>query len=362
MKWAIGAMILIIVFLSFRANQRGQLTSPASNNDSTVNSTNTDGGAHKKVSYGVFVPYWGVQNGTQYTTVPLNNVLISKLYYFGVTLNKDGSINKTDAGYTKLSTFKATEGDGTTYLVIRLVEVSTIDALLNSKNLSRTAATNSTTLANQYGFDGILIDLEYSALATNKTKKTITSTLREFANVAHENNLTISATLFGDTFYRGRPYDVKTLSGILDEVIVMVYDFHKSKSLPGPLFPYNALKYGYSYKQLVDDFLQFVPTNKLTLTYGFYGYQWRVDSKNRPIKPGVAKPYRAIEGEKNGCIKPTCIITIDSTSKELLLKTKNDDDSWSLLYSETPDSIQTKINYAQQYGVSSFAIWAFGYY
>ncbi len=353
----VGIVGVILIILLIRNNQSGSLSSKNTiyQDKKVQNNTTTT----RATSWGTFVPYWSKLE--DYSRNPIVSTPIKNAYYFGVTLNHDGSINTNDSGYSRLSSFSHQSGIQS-YLVVRLLNQDVLDVILHNSKIAKKAAITSSQLAKNQGFDGILLDLEYSSLPTAETKKQITTTIALFAAEAKNRSLLIGATFFGDTFYRSRPYDIKKLSKTLDEIVIMAYDYHKSKSLPGPLFPFEGQEYGYSFKIMLNDFLRYADPEKITIAYGLYGYQWRVDSKNRPIKPAVAKPYRIVVTALAECSSPNCTKYIDPKSQEVFVNTKNDDNSWSQLYSESPDSIKTKANYAQQMGITKALLWAHGYY
>lgn len=303
-----------------------------------------------------FVPYWSVASINQLQN-PINNDRFTDLYYFGVTITQAGDIDKNDSGFINL---KKVDGTGS-HLVVRLIDQTIVDSILDNKNIATKAASEVTELAKSQGFEGILIDLEYSALAAKQTKSNITDTVKMFVSKGHENGLSVGATIYGDTFYRGRPYDVKKIGEVVDEVVVMAYDFHKSKSLPGPLFPFEKKTYGYSFKELVGDFTNVVSANKLTIAYGMYGYQWETDNQKRPIKRASAIPYRNFDTLKDKCSEPDCVVTIDQISKELTVVTKLTN-GLIITHGETPSSIQTKIDFAQKSNINRSILWTASYW
>ena len=78
--------------------------------------------------------------------------------------------------------------------------------------------------------------------------------------------------------------------------MIMAYDFHKVKGNPGPNFPLNGKEtYGYDLQKMTDDFLQFVPPEKLTIIFGLFGYDWVIDDKNNALQSGEALSYLQIK-------------------------------------------------------------------
>jgi spore germination protein YaaH len=149
-------------------------------------------------------------------------------------------------------------------------------------------------VAKENGFDGIVLDLEVKAIPTEKVISQITTFVRRFSIAATEKNIEFGMTVYGDTFYRARPFDLKGLEPYVDQFYIMAYDFSKTFGTPGPNFPLSGKEtFGYDLTTLTAD-LSFIEPKKLTLIFGMYGYDWLVDEKKRPIRPAKALPLKAI--------------------------------------------------------------------
>lgn len=360
MRLIIGILIVLLIFWFIRpSNQlRHQYKDPNQSLKKISKKT-----FQNDPTMSIFVPYWNVLTHEMIDN-PINNSPISKLYYFGVTITKDGDLDKSDVGFVNLEKFNARQikaNGRKPILVVRLIDQNIIDSLFENKSIAIKASGQIANLATDMGFSGILVDLEYSALPTLKTRNSITGVISAFVSSARQNNLEIGMTLYGDSFYRGRPYDIKKLGEIADEIVIMAYDFHKSKSLPGPLFPFDENGYGYSFKKMVDDFSKNVSPDKLSIAYGMYGYQWETDKQKRPIKRGSAIPMRNVLPLQDKCYLPDCNKTVNSNSAELAIVRKIDN-GFLITHSETPQSIETKIEFAKKYIVSSSILWISGYW
>ncbi len=131
--------------------------------------------------------------------------------------------------------------------------------------------------------------MEVNGLPFDSLLKQINSYVADFAKEAKGNNLSFSMTMYGDTFYRLRPFDVKTLAKSVDMIYVMAYDFHKSGGNPGPNFPlYGKETYGYDFQTMTEDFLKIVPKEKLSIIFGMFGYDWVVGEKGTAVQNGEA--------------------------------------------------------------------------
>ena len=220
-------------------------------------------------------------------------------------------------------------------------------------------------------FKGVVLDLEISELPTEKLKDEINTGVYEFYKAAKQEKLQVALALYGDLFYRVRPYDLSVLKDYCDEVMVMAYDFHKSRGEPGPNFPYNGRDiYGYDFKMMVDDYLKYIPPEKLTVVFGMYGYDWLVDEQKKPIKPAQAVTLKEIKKNFiNKCSWNNCVIKRDSVSAEReidyiysVIKNSEGYMDMHIIWSEDERSVATKSAYLKEKGIGSVGYWAYGYF
>ena len=120
----------------------------------------------------------------------------------------------------------------------------------------------------------------------------------------------------------------------------MAYDFHKSIGEPGPNFP----------SEYFDEFINKIPSNKLTIIFGMYGYDWIVDDKDRPIKPAQSLTLNQIKSKhSNYCNEERCEFVDENKRRHII-------------WYENEESVSKKIKYLKSRGVGSFAYWAAGYF
>lgn len=197
--------------------------------------------------------------------------------------------------------------------------------------------------------EGIVLDLEISGLATEDLINQINRGVEKLYIQVKEKNLKLALALYGDLFYRQRPYDLKTLNQFSDEIMVMAYDFHKSYGEPGANFPYQE------FKKMIDDYLDFIPAEKLTIIFGMYGYDWT-------LKDG--KPLKAAEALTLNQIKTKFSegTTTDPVSKEKNINYKGEDGYDHVIFFEDEESAQVKTDYLKEKGIGSIAYWAWSYF
>jgi spore germination protein YaaH len=318
----------------------------------------------KNVKSAVFVPYWSLK---QYIKDGIgaapDGKTPSRQFYFAVTTDASGEVDQTDQGYEQLEAFsKAAAGDK--ILTVRPHDQDAALALLKNEKARALSIDQVTGLASTMGFHGVALDMEISGLVGSDVPSSITTYTKEFASRAHEKNLTFTFILYGDVYYRHRPYEVKGIAAASDEVLLMAYDFHKARGEAGPNFPFEGGdKYDYDFKRMTDDILKDVPAQKVSVAYGMYGYDWTVDENKKPIKPATSIALAKIKASYiDTCIASNCVLWHDPLSRESEIDYVDKLAQYHLIWFEDERSAAAKTQYLMQQGVGSVAYWSYGYY
>ena len=319
----------------------------------------------------LFVPYWSLTANDQ-----LQNY--DSLIYFGIAANTNG-VEKGETGYINVPKFMTV---GTTaqkkYLTLRLLDSNINFDILKDVKIQKKIISETIAIAKENKFDGIVLDLELFSIFNDDIKDQISSFDKVFYTAAKEENLSYFFTVYGDVFYRKRPYDLKFIGENSDGIYVMAYDFHKSQGEPGPNFPLSGLdKYGYDLKLMIDDFKTVVPPDKLTVIFGLFGYDWTVDEKKRPVKPGKALSLKEMTlSFVDKCEWKNCFANRDPLSGEMEVNyvtdyfdpnpTTNPDKLYGIIYHdvwfEDMQSAETKKNFLKEQGITNFGYWVYGYF
>lgn len=307
----------------------------------------------------VFVPHWSSFTG-------LASADEDTLYYFGVVPTVDG-IETEEPGYQNLESFISAAGNKEVFLTLRMVESQTNAEILSTAASWQKIADQTTAIVSQYGFDGVVLDLEVGLAGGLTTAPEDITAFTEFLfSSLEENDISMEMTIYGDNYYRKRPYDLKALDPHVDGFIIMAYDFHKSFGLAGPNFPLEGKEaYGYDFKTMIRDITAQVSPEKLTLTYGMFGYEWIVDEKNRPLKAATALSLNEVDVLIDEC--ENCSVVSDSVSTERKVTFPaetgpGESKKNHVIWSETTQSVAQKQQYAAEQGITSSAFWAWGYY
>ncbi len=317
-------------------------------------------------SKSLFVPYWSLNQ-----SLPLPVEQYDKFIYFGV-LGTTSGIAKNDPGYTTLTTFSnQLDNKKESILAIRMVDHATNIAVLNDLNAENRIIDDSIAAAKQYGFTGILLDLELTNTFNTSVENQFNVFVQQFYTQAKLEKLKFYITVYGDTFYAKRPYDVATLAKNVDGIMIMAYNLHKAAGEPGPNFPLTGKeKYGYDLKTMISDFTSLVQPTRLAVIFGMYGYDWAVDEQKRPIRQAETLSLNDIRKKFLGkCTWQDCTVTRDDLSKETEVDyiTSEIKDNFAYLYYhivwfEDETSAQTKTQYLMQNGIGNVAYWAWGYF
>lgn len=300
-----------------------------------------------------FVPYWSIpaEGLEEYDT----------LYYFGVLPSVDG-IEQNEPGYAAIDTFLQRAGNAEKIVTLRMVDSQTNAEILSTAASWNAIAEDAVKLAVANGFDGVLLNLEVGlAGGLTTSPEDITAFTKYLSEYIRSKDLSFSMTLYGDTYYRGRPYRVDQLDTYVDSFVIMVYDFHKSFGQPGPNFPLADKDiYRYDFTTMLEDLTAETDPEKLVLAYGMFGYEWIVDDQNRPLKAAEAQSQNEIEQLIKKCTN--CTVTIDDETFERKVSFPGENDKTHVIWSETEASIEKKKEVAETFGVGKTSFWAAGYY
>lgn len=323
-------------------------------NTHTQSQTQTIQAGEQKTS--LFVPYWSLS-----TALPVDEY--DTLIYFGITPGARG-INTEDVGYTSLARFQASAGEQETFLTLRMLDSKQNFAILENTSRQEILIDETIRTAKEHGFEGIVLDLEVSALPFDSLIKQISTFNSRFYAAAKKQDLHYAVALYGDTFFRIRPFDVKAIAEHSDEVMIMAYDFHKSRGNPGPNFPLNGKdRFGYDYTRLIEQFGNVVPKENITVIFGFFGYDWAVNKDKNMITHGEALSYHQINGRfLIDCQFASCSQKRDSLSSESVVSYTDDQDVSHLVWFEDQESVAKKQAFLESQGIRSYSYWAHSYF
>ena len=309
-------------------------------------------------SKSVFVPYWTVADLSSEELGSYDRTI-----YFGVSASEQG-IDRSESGYSGLPEFIQNTDGKNRLLTLRMLDTESNLKILADSKMQEKVINDLISIVDEYGFDGVVLDLELSVLPYADVKENISMFVRVFGQKLRERDLELAMTIYGDTYFRGRPYDIQELNKFVDEFMIMAYDFHKSYGEPGPNFPLDGRKtYGYDFKKMIDDFLVDVESEKLTVVFGMYGYDWTLGKQGKPLKRGETLTLSQIrERFYPGCDLKSCEIKKDQESAETKITYIDDEGYKHVVWFDDEPSVEEKIEYLKSKGIGRVAYWAYGYY
>lgn len=358
----VGTVVLVVKKNTSIQPQRNDvnIAIPSSSPQQTISVPKV---THVKKS--IFIPYWSVPGKEEVL------VAYDELLYFGIEVSPQG-VMQSETGYKNLSAFSdLTLPSATKLLVVRMTNTDTNNQILHNKKSWEIIANDVVRLASEKGFQGVVLDLEMSGITLIDVSEDINGFVQNMSTTVKAHKLTFSMTMYGDVFYRKRPYNVQTLASYSDKMYIMAYDFHKSIGEPGPNFQYDkGDRYPYDFKTMVTDFSQVVPSDKLVVIFGMYGYDWSVDEKKRPIRTAKSLSLADIKKEFiNECKWQDCVRTRDPVSQETEVDyvTSEIKDNFAMLYYhivwfEDEESVRVKTEYLKENGIEDIVYWAYGYF
>lgn len=350
----LGVLILVLAVIIFAAViYRMQIGELETSKNTPVQKVQ-DNSVSEKEQY-IFIPYWTIDS-------EISDIPFDTLIYFGIEGSTNG-INTSDEGYRRLGNFTESVGDKEKLLTVRLLNSENNSEILRSESMQNKIISESISIAKEYGFSGIVLDLEMQGLPFESLINRITEFNKFFSSSLEKKNLTFGTLIYGDVYHRIRPYDVKALGEVADRVYVMSYDFSKSRGNPGPNFPLEGAKeYGYDFKTMVSDFKEEVPVSKLTYIFGMFGYEWPVDESGKSTGFGTAKTTLQMERMMTRCVsEASCEVKLDPLSQETKITYTLENVNY-VSWFETAKSSEEKINYLEAAGLRSIGWWAYSYF
>lgn len=342
-----------------------------------INETTSTQKSAKKEVLG-FLPYWLL--GTAQKDY---SQTITTLDYFSLTIDKDGTILKSNSpielepGWYALTSGKADEYFNnakakniklslTTFMsnqdaISELVK----DPVVHADNFMNDISP----VISKYGFSDLNLDIEDIQTVSREDQLNFQKFVQEIDNQIVNRNLNISLSidLIHASLIRN---DMLTyppdLTNLTAKVIIMAYDFHTQDSyVTGPVAPlYGAGSIAeFDTQVIVNSAIKNFDSSKILLGLPFYGYTWEtLDNFERAaVIPTTAqsKGDKDVEDLISKCTN--CSQKFDEVGQESYVIYKNEDTGTyqQIFYTDTR-SIKSKINFASGNNLGGVAIWALG--
>lgn len=313
----------------------------------------------------IFVPYWSLSESNSPFASPTGiDRSIDTAIYFAVSATNSG-INKSDIGYANLKDFVSrSAATPNTLLTISMINDDINDAVLENPAAQEKIMNQAVIIAKENGFEGIVLDLEVGGFAGKEINTQILVFTKAASEIVKKNRLSFAMTLYGDSFYRNRPYSIELLSPHVDQFYIMTYDMHKLWGTPGPNFPAKGKDiFGYDMQVMIADMLKFTTRDKLTIIFGLYGHDWTVDEQKRPFTAAKTLTQSQIQKKFiDSCEMKNCVIKRNPYALETEINYIDEKAHFHIVWIEDAQSVSEKIKLLKESGLNSVSYWAYSYY
>ncbi len=165
--------------------------------------------------------------------------------------------------------------------LINLTNVRDGEILLKNA-LSRKKAIQNLMYLFRYPFYGLHIDFEY---LSRKFLLNFKEFLIELKRELSKKNKVLSLAIFPPVWNLSynQFHDLSVLSDVIDEVVLMTYDFHNPFTLPGPV---TSLSWA---KSNIEEVLKYKKASQIYLGIPLYGYVWKNQKAKVFLYPQLKK-------------------------------------------------------------------------
>ncbi len=377
-RFLIGALIVLFAIFTYFVLSQNKKTKNLENINRTIitpvitRSISQRANTIKRETIG-FLPSWSVAQKAKVYPKDLTQII-----YFGLNVNKDGSIIKYDENnlpvlewsYFNSPYFneirKEASGSGTKVLLsIKSFDNTTIDNIISNQIATNKLTGQLSALIKQYSLDGINIDFEYFTDINFPTSEYLAKFLEELSASLKKDNprIIISIDVNATVVVKDKAYNMTKISKAVDQVILMAYDYRGQNSTrAGPTSPIYGEINEHSIWESVGSLSGRVPDNKLILAIPFYGYEWQTFTEKHKSSTiegsGALATYKRIKKllkERSDIVK-----SWDDISKSPWLSYMQYGGIYQIYY-EDDRSIAEKIKFSKEKKMGGIAIWALGY-
>ncbi len=320
-----------------------------------------------------FLPSWSIAAGSKIYPEYMDQII-----YFGLGMDEQGNIMKFDEKNQPLVEWSYLNSDYFKELQSRSKETSTkisvsikqfdndkVYTLITTPAYTTNAANQLAKLVEDYNLDGINIDYEYFSSTDEPTLQHYNKFLTEVTTKLREINphIVISIDVNATVVYTDNAYDMVKIGELVDQVIVMGYDYHQPGSYKaGPVSPIDMPDERPSIRKTISSLEGRVHKDKIILGIPFYGYEWQTIteepfSQTVPNTGAIAtyKRVRELIASRNDVS-----LDFDETTLSPRL-TYIQNGLIKQIYYEDERSLLEKIKFVELNGLDGIAIWALGY-
>ncbi|MGE5042350.1 MAG: glycosyl hydrolase family 18 protein [Candidatus Levyibacteriota bacterium] len=336
---------------------------------------------HEKMSKETmaFLPYWRLSD-IKFARLDL----LTEVNYFSLSVDKDGNFvtvvnGKTDPGWLIWNTTgvkdliaKTQIMGGKFSVTVATTRNKIIESILQNKKAQGNLIANILKQVQDRHLDGVTIDFEYDGKPDNTIINEFSFFSRDLKDALSKTHTSLSLALLPLSAREPGLFHLPALVPFYDRFIGMSYDYYALGSdIAGPVAPMKGFKenkFFFDVETTYEDYLKFIPRNKLIMGIPYYGYDWAVERgskiQSKTLPSNDPNSYAAVisyarfredkDLKKDQCfwddyaLSPWCWYTDDK---------KIDHQVWF----EDNRSIAEKYKYAKKSNFAGIAIWTLGY-
>ncbi len=320
-----------------------------------------------------FLPSWSIAANAKIYPEYMDQVI-----YFGLAMDEQGNIIKVDSRNQPLVEWTYLNSDYFKDLQARSKETSTkvsvavrqfdnekVYALITNPTYTTNAANQLAKIVGDYELDGINIDFEYFSSSDEQILQYYNRFLEEVTTKLREVNpqIIISIDVNATVVYNDNAYDMVKIGELVDQVIIMGYDYHQVSSIKaGPNSPIDMPDGKPSLRKTVRSLDGRVDKDKIILGIPFYGVEWQTLTEDQfsPTVPntGAIATYKRVR-ELIASRDDVSLHFDEITMSPRLVYYQNG--LIKQIYYEDERSLLEKIKFIELNGLDGIAIWALGY-
>lgn len=321
-----------------------------------------------------FAPYWTINK--------LDNVDFSALTtfaYFGVPINPDGTLDRTDQGYRVFKGDKATEifkkahKHGTrVVLTLTLMDNPSIDAFMDSPQAQQTTIEEAVTEVKNRGIDGVNVDIEYVGNPGASRRNSFSTFIKNITERMHAEipGSRVTVSVYASSAQSPKMYDIAAIGNTADGIFMMAYDFAvtgSDQAMPtAPLYGYKEGKYSYDIATAVEDFLKVMPADRLILGVPYYGYNYLIYGNPKvkaETRPGSWRGRPT--AQTYSLVKDNVVADREGWDEVGQVGWKAyyvpESDTWRMVFLDDEKSLAIKYDYAKSKNLAGVGMWALGF-
>lgn len=328
-----------------------------------------------------FLPYWRLDDSKYIRPNEL-----SEINYFSFSIDTDGHIAKavngeTDPGWngwTKQTTkdfiTKSQIMGADVTITVTVLDNALIEAILNNNTMQENLITDTTKEITTHKLNGVNIDFEYTGEPALVYRQEFTSFSKKLeSQLKHQSsNAKLSLSIMPLAGSKKDLYDFPKITSIYDRFIGMSYDYYgKNADIAGPIAPMKGFKenkYFFDITTTYEDYLKYIPKEKLAMGIPYYGWEWAVlDGKkinSKTLAPANPNNYTAIisyaRGREDTDIKKNQCYWDDYALETWCWYTDKTSGTDRQLWPVDNRFIQTRFTYAKKQHFGGIAIWTLG--